>query len=190
MRFEMRTTDACFLPTALHIGQFCLVAVLSTSSALLIVRHASAAETVATVQPSAAAEIRSLIGRYVLSIDEANATLGASVWSPTGDVSFIEPRGHERGWDQIAAVFYGRLMGDSFTKRTLRIVGDVNVRLYGDAAIAEFDWDFVAVRRDNRLPVHTTGRESQVYANLPDKGWRLVEVHYSGPPTTEIGRGF
>jgi hypothetical protein len=25
-------------------------------------------------------------------------------------------------------------------------------------------------------------RESQFYVNLPGQGWRLVHVHYSGPP--------
>jgi hypothetical protein len=68
-------------------------------------------------------------------------------------------------------------MGETFTKRTLKIVGDPSIRFYGDAAIAELDWDFVGIRRDNGEPLHTTGRESQVYSNLTGKGWRLVQVH-------------
>ena len=57
------------------------------------------------------------------------------------------------------------------------------IQLYGDAAVVEFEWDFVAtVRADGSLR-HTTGRESQVYVKRPE-GWRLVHVHYSGPATT------
>jgi len=54
----------------------------------------------------------------------------------------------------------------------------------------EFDWDFVAILRSDGMVVHTTGRESQVYVNLPGKGWRLVHVHYSGPAVKEPGSGF
>jgi hypothetical protein len=38
--------------------------------------------------------------------------------------------------------------------------------------------------------LHTTGRESQVIAKVPDLGWRLVHVHYSGPAITGTGQGF
>jgi hypothetical protein len=81
-------------------------------------------------------------------------------------------------------------MGETFTKRTLRVVGEVNIQVYGNAAVVEFNWDFVAVLRNNGQTIHTTGRESQVYVNLPNQGWRLVHVHYSGPPIGAPGQGF
>jgi hypothetical protein len=127
---------------------------------------------------------------YMQSIDDADPKLGATVWSPTSDVSFINPLGHERGWDEIASEVYGKLMGQSFTKRTLKNVGDVSIHVYGDAAVVEFDWDFVAILRSDGAVVHTTRRESQLYVNLPGSGWRLVHVHYSGPPVKEPGNGF
>jgi hypothetical protein len=74
-------------------------------------------------------EIRRLVHTYVQSIVNADTKLGATVWSPTPDVSFIEPRGNEQGWEQIAAVFYGKTMGETFTKRTLKLVGDVNIQV-------------------------------------------------------------
>jgi hypothetical protein len=43
------------------------------------------------------AAIRQLIGRYAQTVDAANPDLAASVWSHGADVSFIHPRGHERG---------------------------------------------------------------------------------------------
>jgi hypothetical protein len=147
--------------------------------------------TAATVtQSDIKVEIRRLVHTYVQSIVDADTKLGATVWSPTPDVSFIEPRGNEQGWEQIAAVFYGKTMGETFTKRTLKLVGEVNIQWYGSAAVAEFNWDFVATIRANGQTIHTTGRESQVYINLPNKGWRLVHVHYSGPPIGGPGQGF
>jgi hypothetical protein len=124
-----------------------------------------------------------MVDTYMQSIDDADPKLGATVWLTTPDASFIDPLGHERGWDQIADVIYGKLMGQTFEKRSLKNVGAVAVHLYGNAAVVEFDWDFVAIlRSDGKTEVHTTGRESQVYVNLPGQGWRLVHVHYSGPP--------
>jgi ketosteroid isomerase-like protein len=80
-------------------------------------------------------------------------------------------------------------LGQTFSQRTLKNSGDIVVHLYGDAAVVEFDWDFVATLRSNGAPVHTTGRESQVYVKLPSKGWRLVHVHYSGPPVSVPSNG-
>lgn len=87
-------------------------------------------------------------------------------------------------------MFYGKTMGETFTKRTLKVVGDVNTQIYGNAAVVEFNWDFVAELRNNGQSLHTTGRESRVYVKLPGKGWRLVHDHYSGPPVTGAGQGF
>jgi hypothetical protein len=147
------------------------------------------AQTIAADDQSAAkAEIRNQVNRYMQSVDDADTTLGAQVWSATPDVTFIEPTGHECGWDQIAAVVYGKLMGATFSKRTLKNVGEVSIHVYANAAVAEYDWDFVAtLRSDGKTVVHTTGRESQVYVNLQGQGWRLVHVHYSGPPVSEPG---
>ncbi len=137
----------------------------------------------------AKAEILVLVQRYMQSVDAADPALGATVWSPTPDVSFINPVGHEHGWDEIAAEVYTRLMGQTFSKRTLKNSSDIRIHVYGGAAVVEFDWDFVATMRGNGAPVHTTGRESQVYVNLPGKGWRLVHVHYSGPPVSVPSNG-
>lgn len=134
-------------------------------------------------------EIRNQVQRYMQSIDAADPALGATVWLTTPDVSFINPVGQERGWDQIASEVYTKLMGGTFSKRTLKNSSDIVIHVYGDAAVVEFDWDFVATMRSNGAPVHTTGRESQVYVKLPDKGWRLVHVHYSGPPVSVPSSG-
>jgi hypothetical protein len=43
--------------------------------------------------------VRKMVDTYVQSIVDADVRLGATVWSPTPDVSFIEPRGTEQGWE-------------------------------------------------------------------------------------------
>lgn len=127
------------------------------------------------------AEIRALIEQYTQSIDVADPDVGARVWLTTSEASFIHPLGEEKGWDQIAADVYRKLMGQTFTKRSLKLADEPAIHVFGDAAVAEFHWDFVATLRSNGNEVHTKGRESQLYVRFPDKVWRLVHVHYSGP---------
>jgi ketosteroid isomerase-like protein len=84
---------------------------------------------------------------------------------------------------QVKENFYEKTMG-VFAERTLKVVGDVAVQTYGNAATAIFEWDFVAKMKDG-TPLHTMGRETQVYAKVAGDGWRLVHVHYSGMPVTD-----
>jgi len=172
------------------IGKIYLTVLIAGAGLLACSATLAAQENAAKAESSAKAEIRRQVANYLQSIDDADTKLGATVWSPTPDVTFIEPLGHEHGWDEIASVVYGKLMGQTFTKRTLQAVSDVSIHVYGDAAVVEFDWDFVAIMRADGKTLHTTGRESQVYVNLPGQGWRLVHVHYSGPPVGGSGKGF
>ncbi|EDQ0832409.1 nuclear transport factor 2 family protein, partial [Salmonella enterica subsp. arizonae] len=101
--------------------------------------------------------------------------------------SFIHPRGHELGWSQIAENFYGATMGKTFSKRTLKQEASPAIHVYSNAAVAEFDWHFTAARRGNGQTQHTKGRESQVWEKIPNVGWRIVHIHYSGPAKTGVG---
>lgn len=149
-----------------------------------------AAQTPANSGSDATTQIRALVDRYMQSVDDADPKLAATVWLTTPEASFISPVGHERGWNQIAEDVYVKLMGQTFMKRTLKNSSDVTVHVYGDAAVVEFDWDFVAtLRSDGKTEVHTSGRESQFYVKFPDKGWRLLHVHYSGPPVAPPANG-
>lgn len=126
-------------------------------------------------------QIRHLIDVYTQAVDNADPKLAATVFLITQDASFISPAGHERGWNKISNDVFEKLMGQTFSKRHLALVGEPVIHVYGDAAVAEFDWDFQATLRSNGEPVHTTGRESQFYVRFADKSWKLVHVHYSGP---------
>ena len=132
------------------------------------------------------AVIRSLISSYAKSIDAADTGLASTVWANT-DISFIHPRGHERGWDAIKA-FYEQTMGQTFSERKLT-VKDVVIHVDGATAWAEFYWDFAAKLRTDGSPVATHGRETQVYRKV-NGSWRLVHVHYSGMPVTDERQGF
>jgi uncharacterized protein (TIGR02246 family) len=157
---------------------------------LLLVGSAMApAQAAGADSRQAATEIRRLIDTYMQAVDAADPSIAAKVFLTTPDVSFINPVGHERGWDQIADEVFVHLMGQTFSARSLKASTEPVIHVYGDAAVAEFDWDFHATLRSDGSPVHTTGRESQFYIKFPDKGWRLVHVHYSGPAVPPPANG-
>jgi Xaa-Pro aminopeptidase len=134
------------------------------------------------------AAIRGLIEKYAKSVDAADTILAAEVWLDSPDVSFIHPLGHERGFEQIKQNVYTRLMGDTFSERKLS-VHDVSIHICGDAAWAEFYWDFAAKFRKDGSPITTHGRETQLYEKVQGR-WRLVHVHYSGMPVSGERQGF
>ena len=128
-----------------------------------------------------------MIEKYAKSVDGADTALAGEVWLDSPEVSFIHPLGHEHGFEQIKQNVYTHLMGDTFSERKLT-VHDVSVHVYGDAAWAEFYWDFVAKFRKDGSPLTTHGRETQLY-HKEQGGWRLVHVHYSGVPVTGERQG-
>jgi Xaa-Pro aminopeptidase len=132
--------------------------------------------------------IRDSIEKYAKSIDAADTTLAAEVWLDSPDVSFIHPLGHERSFEQIKQNVYTRLMGENFSERKLS-VHDVSIHIFGEAARAEFYWDFAAKFRKDGSPLTTHGRETQFYQKIQGR-WRLVHVHYSGMPVTGERQGF
>jgi ketosteroid isomerase-like protein len=132
--------------------------------------------------------IRVLIEKYARSIDAADTALASEIWLKSPDVSFIHPRGHERGWDEVKKNVYQDLMGATFSERKL-IPRDVVVHVFGDAAWAEFYWDFTAKLKNGGQTLKTRGRETQVYRKN-DGRWALIHVHYSGMPVTAKRAGF
>ena len=51
-------------------------------------------------------EIEQLIASYAASIDTADPEMAKQIWSAASEVTFIHPRGEERGRDHIIATFY------------------------------------------------------------------------------------
>jgi Xaa-Pro aminopeptidase/ketosteroid isomerase-like protein len=133
-------------------------------------------------------QIKNLIEKYAKSIDGADTALASQVWWDSPEDSFIHPLGHEHGFEQIKQNVYNHLMGNTFSERKLSI-REVSVHVFGDAAVAEFYWDFAAKFRKDGSSLATHGRETQVYRKGQD-GWRLVHVHYSGMPVAGERQGF
>ncbi|TWT84925.1 SMP-30/Gluconolaconase/LRE-like region [Planctomycetes bacterium CA13] len=125
--------------------------------------------------------IKGQIAKYLRSVDDADTQLASEVWLSSPEVSFIQPRGHQHGWKQVKRSFYEQTMGGNFSERTLRIIGDVSVHVYGDTAWAEFYWDFKAKFEEDGKTLNTKGRETQIFRKVAGD-WRLVHVHYSGMP--------
>lgn len=132
-------------------------------------------------------EIKGMIAKYAQSIDEADTTLASQIWSDSTEVSFIHPLGHEHNLEQIKQSVYRHLMGDTFSERKLS-VHDISTHTYGDAAWAEFYWDFTAKLRKDGTAITTHGRETQIYRK-EQSGWRLVHVHYSAMPVADERKG-
>jgi ketosteroid isomerase-like protein len=125
------------------------------------------------------AQIRNLQRSYVLSVDRADVALASQIWSHQPGVTFIHPLGTDHGFDQIAADIYLGIMGRLFSTRDL-VMHDPAIHIYGDSAWSEMTWTFHATRKDG-VAVTTEGRESQFY-HKEQGAWRIVLVHYSGPP--------
>jgi ketosteroid isomerase-like protein len=164
----------------------------AASYATTATKQAQPSKTRAAAQTTNAASdveaLRSVIAMYAKSVDAADTTLASQVWWDSPEVSFIHPLGHEHGFEQIKANVYTRLMGETFSERKLT-PRDIAIHVYGDAAWAEFYWDFDAKFRKDDKPITTHGRETQIYRKLPS-GWRIIHVHYSGMPATQPGPGF
>lgn len=133
-------------------------------------------------------EINELLENYKKSINEADTTLAKSFWLTDSRVSFIHPRGHEKGWEGIKKGIY-EMFGSRFSKRDLKSY-DETITLYEDMAVLEFYWIFDATfAGDNLKPMQTRGRETQVLKKI-DEQWQIIHVHYSGMPKTGEREGF
>lgn len=124
--------------TSLLFSAAAITLTLMASSASAATPTAAQNEATSTVKQ----EITEGINRYLYSIDKADPTLGKQLFYVSPETSFIHPRGHERGWSQIAENFYGTTMGKTFSKRTLKLDAPPAIHVYGNAAVAEFDWHF------------------------------------------------
>jgi ketosteroid isomerase-like protein len=140
-----------------------------------VTRHAAPAQSANANE----AAIRAVIAQYALSVDRADVALASRIWSHDASVTFIHPLGTEHGFQQIADDVYVNLMGGLFSKRELILHHPV-IHVYGDAAWSEMTWTFHATEK-NGIAITTEGRETQVY-HKERGGWRIVLVHYSGPP--------
>lgn len=133
-------------------------------------------------------EIQKLLNNYVVAVNTLDLELGSEIWSQNADISFIHPRGHQKGWEDIKSSFYLGTMGN-FSKRTLRLK-NISIRILNDeTAWADFYWDFDAVFKHDGSSLKSQGRETQIFRK-EKAGWKIVHVHYSGPALQGEREGF
>jgi len=128
--------------------------------------------------------IESVITEYVKSVDNLDTSLARKVWSATNEVTFIHPRGTERGLGNILENVYRTMMG-RFSQRQL-LPDSAEIHVYGDTAWSQFNWTFHATVKDGGAEITTKGRETQIY-HKEDGSWHIVHVHYSGMPQNPPG---
>ena len=133
--------------------------------------------------PDEVSAIKAMIAKYaaVVNVEPVDLKLASEVWDNSPDVTFIHPLGEEHGWEAVKHHFYEGIMEAMFRERKLTI-GAEKVHVYGDAAWAEFEWEFTAKPRTSGPAVAAKGRETQIYRKLGENRWVLVHVHYSGMP--------
>jgi ketosteroid isomerase-like protein len=164
-----------------------LTLVLAMAGVAIGNAQANSGPPASTGDPANIQQIRSVITDYVKSVDDLDQSLARRVWSTGSEVSFIHPRGTERGLQQVLQNFYSKTMG-TFSKREL-LPDRAEIHVYGDAAWSDFTWTFHATVKDGGPNITTQGRETQIYRK--EEGiWRIVHVHYSGMPETGALKGF
>ena len=122
-----------------------------------------------------------MVTKYTESIDNADTTAGAKLWSHMDEISSINPGGHEHGWEGIKNIY--SIFRDNFIDRKLSFY-NLKASVYDDFAWLEFYWVFDATRKPDNIKIQTRGRETQIWRKT-DNSWRLVHIHYSGMPVTE-----
>lgn len=171
--------------TSLLFSAAAITLTLMVSSASAATPTAAQNEATSTVKQ----EITEGINRYLYSIDKADPTLGKQLFYVSPENSFIHPRGHERGWSQIAENFYGTTMGKTFSKRTLKLDAPL---LFMCMAMPPLQSSTGILPQYAVIMGRLNTRQAAkaVWAKIPNTGWRIVHVHYSGPAKTGVGEGY
>ena len=135
----------------------------------------------------AKSQVQEVINNYVKSVNELDLQKAKTLWMDLPEISFIHPRGHEIGKEQIIRSFYQETMG-RFSQRKL-VPYDISISIVGDTALVVFYWKFNATFAHDNSPLQTEGRETQVMTKTAD-GWKLLHIHYSGLPVSGDRDGF
>jgi len=136
---------------------------------------------------SAEEQVQALLNDYATVVKTLDMELAEKIWATQDDISFIQPRGHQKGWTQIRDNFYLGAMAN-FSEREL-ILKDIVIRVLNETtAWTDFYWDFEATFKDGKS-IQSAGRETQVLTKQDD-GWKILHVHYSGMPVTGEREGF
>lgn len=154
----------------------------------LCMLHFSNSQTTKPENASDNLGIEKALDDYVTSVNKMDTILASKTWAINDSISFIHPRGHEKGWHEVKNNFYIKTISDNFKEAKLQI-HDVAIRNYENFAFVEFYWTFNGTFRDGSVDMTTMGRESQVLKK-ENESWKILHVHYSNMPVTGEREGF
>ncbi|WP_271194960.1 YybH family protein [Pseudomonas turukhanskensis] len=132
-------------------------------------------------------QVLEMVRIYTRSVNEGDVhpELIDKLWEHSPQVSNINIRGHQKGFDDIKTNFYAPIYA-VLKDRNLRMVTDERkpaVYIFDNTAVVEFYWKLNATVIEDNKAVSMAGRETHVYRKTSD-GWKLVHLHYSGMPVT------
>jgi hypothetical protein len=163
--------------------------IIAIATALILINPANSQtvqqKTQTKIPLPDSAFFNALVAQYVESINQADTILGRKIWAPTAEVSFINPRGTEYGWNGVKNIYI--MFKENFTARKLTF-HDVKFAYYDNVSWLTFYWTFDATLKMNNSTVQTKGQETQIWRKI-NYEWRLVHVHYSSKPVTGQGQG-
>ncbi|WP_223609425.1 nuclear transport factor 2 family protein [Chryseobacterium sp. OSA05B] len=130
-------------------------------------------------------QVLDMVKKYTQSINEGDIhpEIIDDLWEHSPDVSNINIRGHQKGFEEIKKNFYAPLF-EVLENRNLRMVEEEHqpaVYIFDNTAIVEFYWTIDAKIKEGGKAVHMSGRETHVLRKKDGK-WKLVHLHYSGMP--------
>ena len=96
-----------------------------------------------------------MIADYAKSVNDLDMDLARRVWSTRSEVTFIRPRGTERGLNAVLENFYQNTMR-LFPKRQL-LPAKAEIHVYGDTAWSQFTWVFHATLKDGAKEITKRG---------------------------------
>lgn len=130
-------------------------------------------------------QVLDMVKKYTESVNKGDIhpEIIDELWEHSSDVSNINIRGHQKGFEEIKESFYTPLF-KVLKERNLRMVTEErepSVYIFDNTAIVEFYWKIDAKIKDGGKPVSISGRETHVLRKKDGK-WKLVHLHYSGMP--------
>lgn len=129
--------------------------------------------------------IMDMVKKYTKSVNhgDLHPELINDLWEHSPDVSNINIRGHQKGFDDIRKNFYEPIFL-VLKDRNLRMTTSPRkpaIYFFDNTAIVEFYWILNATIKDGNKPIEMAGRETHVYRKANGQ-WKLVHLHYSGMP--------
>ncbi|NIF07436.1 nuclear transport factor 2 family protein [Chryseobacterium sp. Tr-659] len=130
-------------------------------------------------------QVLNMVRKYTQSVNEGDLhpEIIDELWEHSPDVSNINIRGHQKGFEEIKTKFYAPIF-EVLKDRNLQMVTDERepaVYIFDNTAVVEFYWKLNAKLKDGDKPVNMLGRETHVFRKK-NGNWKLIHLHYSGMP--------